>query len=74
MEHNVRIAQDGDTVRVLGAWIGKGVEDAAPWEPLMDKMTTKIQNWKNTHPTLYGKRPSCDRRSHAIPRKAGPRI
>jgi len=56
LEDNVTIAKDGDAVRILGAWIGNKVNNAAPWEPILDKMKAKIKRWLNMHPTLYGKR------------------
>ena len=43
-------------VCILGAWIGNGIKDAAPWETILDKIKTKLARWMNTNTTLYGKR------------------
>jgi hypothetical protein len=51
----IRIACDKEAVRILGAWIGNGVKDATPWEPIVDTIKTKLEQWEKAHPTLYGK-------------------
>ena len=61
LEHNIRIANDRDAVRILGAWIGNKVNDVTPWEAVLEKIKAGLTRWKNTHPTLYGKRLSNSR-------------
>ena len=56
LPNDIRIAQDGDTVRILGAWIGNKADDVAPWEPILNIIKTKLQIWEKAHPTLNGKR------------------
>src|SRR6266851_3144393 len=41
---------------MLGAWIGNKTEDLTPWEPIIDKINTKLERWKKTHPTLNGRK------------------
>ena len=56
LPEGIRIAQDGEAVRVLGAWIGNEVDDATPWEPILDTIKAKLEIWEKTHPTLNEKR------------------
>jgi ribonuclease HI/exonuclease III len=51
----VRIAQDGDAVRSLGAFIGNTVDDAAQWAPTMEKIQKDLDRWSIGHPTIIGK-------------------
>jgi len=51
----IHIAQDGDAVRVLGAWIGNKVNDITPWEPILDTVRRKLKIWEKAHPMLNGK-------------------
>ena len=52
---HIHIAQDGEAVRMLGAWIGNNAEDQAPWETVVDKVKTSLEKWNKIHPTLDGK-------------------
>lgn len=36
LNNHIKIAYDSDTVRSLGAWIGNHVNNATPWEPILD--------------------------------------
>jgi len=35
---HIRIARDGDAIRVLGARIGNKTDSQTPWEPILDKI------------------------------------
>ena len=52
----IRIARDGEAVRILGAWIGNDANDQTPWEPILDSITSKLNLWERAHLTLNGKR------------------
>jgi ribonuclease HI len=52
----IQIANEGDAIRILGAWIGNKINDLTAWEPILDKIKENLQRWKRTHPTLNGKR------------------
>ena len=52
----IRIASDGEAVRMLGAWIGNGTKDVTPWEPILDIIKSKLIQWEKVHLTLNGKR------------------
>jgi len=38
----IRIASDGEAVRILGAWIGNETNDQTPWEPILDTIKSKL--------------------------------
>lgn len=52
----VTIAPDGTAVRVLGAWIGNGANQAAIWGPALAKAEAFLERWGKCHPSLRGKR------------------
>ena len=56
LHNGIHIAKDGEAVRILGAWIGNNVDDATPWEPILDIIKAKLTLWEKAHPTLSGKR------------------
>ena len=56
MNERVRIAEDGDAVRSLGAWIGNNTNDITPWEAILDKTHKNLERWKKTHPTMKGRK------------------
>ena len=56
LNQDIRIANDGHAIRSLGAWIGNKIDDATPWELVLDKIRTNLDRWKLGRPTLDGKR------------------
>ncbi len=56
IKDNIRIVPEGVAVRSLGAWIGNGVDDTVPWEPIIKKIRTNLEKWQNRHPTMRGKK------------------
>jgi hypothetical protein len=56
LDNRIHIARDGEAVRSLGAWIGNHTVDPTPWEIVLDKIRRKLNLWKRSHPTIYGKR------------------
>ena len=55
LNERVKIAEDGDAVRSLGAWIGNNTNNITPWEAVVDKMHKNLERWKKTHPTMEGR-------------------
>lgn len=53
---NIRITQEGEAARSLGAWIGNNTQECQPWEPIIDAIHRDLERWKTVHPTLDGKR------------------
>ena len=56
LPQEIKIAEDGNAVRILGAWIGNETKDVTPWEPVLDKVRSTLQRWGKGHPTLDAKR------------------
>ena len=56
VDPNIKIAVEGQPVRVLGAWIGNGVDQATPWTPTIEKIATSLKRWEANHPTSEGRR------------------
>ena len=52
----IRIAQDGEAVRILGAWVGNEASNQTPWEPILDTIKTKLNLWEKAHLTFNRKR------------------
>lgn len=50
-EDKIRIAEDGNPIRSLGAWIGNDLTTATPWEPIIDKITKCLARWNMGHPS-----------------------
>ena len=56
IQQNIKIATEGQPVRVLGAWIGNGVDQATPWTPTIEKIAASLKKWEANHPTTEGRR------------------
>ena len=52
----IRIAEDGEAVRSLGAWIGNNANDSAPWEAILDRIKSKLEKWARSKPTMFGRK------------------
>ena len=55
LDNRIKIAKDGDAIRLLGAWIGNKADDLTPWELVIDLIKKDTDRWLKIHPTLYGK-------------------
>ena len=53
---NLRIARDGEPVRILGCFVGNNVEQEAIWTPTVDKIVDSLAQWSKSHPTIMGRR------------------
>ncbi|KIM74506.1 hypothetical protein PILCRDRAFT_30734, partial [Piloderma croceum F 1598] len=51
----IHIAGDKEPVRILGAWIGNNVDQSAVWSPIIDKIRSRLDQWNQSHPTLFGR-------------------
>lgn len=56
IDASVHIAKDREPVRLLGAWIGNDVDDAAVWSKNLDKIREALERWQKSNPTMMGKR------------------
>ncbi|KAF5388106.1 hypothetical protein D9615_000030 [Tricholomella constricta] len=53
---NVRIAPDGEPVRILGCYVGNGVEEASIWTPTLEKIHETMSFWDKSHPSQDGRK------------------
>jgi hypothetical protein len=52
----IHIAEEGEPVRLLGAWIGNGINNADPWGPVLEKVERNLVRWAKGHPSPEGRR------------------
>jgi hypothetical protein len=50
----IEIAKDGSTVRILGAFVGNGVNQPGVWAPVLEKISRQLSQWSKSHPTQDG--------------------
>ncbi|KAG2131065.1 hypothetical protein DEU56DRAFT_872232 [Suillus clintonianus] len=43
---SIDIARDGKAIRILGVWIGNGIEEQAIWSPILEKIENTLQRWE----------------------------
>ena len=52
----IHIAGEGDATRLLGAWVGNGVNPEEPWRVIVETIRKDLRRWEARYPTLEGKR------------------
>ncbi|EIW54201.1 uncharacterized protein TRAVEDRAFT_82766, partial [Trametes versicolor FP-101664 SS1] len=50
------IVPEGAAIRSLGAWIGNGIDDSAPWTPVVNTIQTNLAKWQKGKPSLNGRK------------------
>ncbi|EIW51317.1 uncharacterized protein TRAVEDRAFT_83043, partial [Trametes versicolor FP-101664 SS1] len=53
---SVHIVKDGEAIRSLGAWLGNGMDHAAPWLPVITTIENNLAKWGKSKPTLNGRK------------------
>ena len=53
---NIRIAKDGQVIRILGAWLGNGIDELAVWSPIIEKIDTRLKRWDLKKPSIEGRK------------------
>lgn len=53
---SLNIAEEGKATRILGAWVGNGIEEQAIWSPILEKVEKTLQRWENWHPSIEGRK------------------
>ena len=53
---NIRIAKEGEPVRILGAWLGNGIDQATTWAPIMEDCRKRLKRWGASKHSLEGRR------------------
>ena len=56
LNEHIRIADEGQAIRFLGAWIGNHTNDKTPWEPIIDKVNRLLGRWGMSRPTMKGRK------------------
>ncbi|KAJ7624086.1 hypothetical protein DFH06DRAFT_1008685, partial [Mycena polygramma] len=51
---DIHIAKEGEAVRILGSFIGNGVDAFGVWTPVLEKIDSDYARWANLNPTLVG--------------------
>lgn len=51
----MRIAQEGEAVRILGTWVGNGTDDVVPWTTVLEKIDAVLASWDRAHPLMEGR-------------------
>ncbi|KAH9857506.1 hypothetical protein C2E23DRAFT_713787, partial [Lenzites betulinus] len=51
----IRILDEGEGTRMLGAWIGPDHDDATPWTSVVNTIQRNLERWSRRRPTLKGK-------------------
>ena len=50
------IVQDGDMVRMLGAWVGNEIDEDAPWATTLQTLSRVLETWGKRKPTINGRK------------------
>ena len=51
---DIHIARDGEPVRILGAWIGNEIDQAATWAPIVEDCCKRLKRWGAAKHSLEG--------------------
>jgi hypothetical protein len=51
---NMCFNRDGELVRLLGVWIGNGIDNVVPWAPVIEKIERSLERWDRSHPSIEG--------------------
>lgn len=52
----VRVARDGELVRILGSWIGNKCDEDVPWKTMIQKIEKNLLHWSRRNPTMVGRK------------------
>jgi len=53
---NIKIAKDGEPVRILGAWLGNNIDQATTWAPILEDCCKRLKRWSASKHSLEGRR------------------
>ncbi|KAJ7108888.1 hypothetical protein C8R43DRAFT_862258, partial [Mycena crocata] len=53
---HIKIAEEGEPIRTLGAWVGNGVDQVDTWSKTLEKIDAALDQWDAGHPTMEGRR------------------
>ncbi|KZT22778.1 hypothetical protein NEOLEDRAFT_1070952, partial [Neolentinus lepideus HHB14362 ss-1] len=52
---SIHITENQEVVHLLGTWIGNNVDNAAPWEAVLNEIGTALSWYQQDHATLLMK-------------------
>lgn len=53
---NIKIVDEGEATRLLGAFIGNNIEHTSVWTPTVEAIEKDLKRWGKSNPTLEGRR------------------
>lgn len=53
---HIRIAEEGEPIRTLGAWVGNGLHQVSTWTRTLEKIDAALTQWELGSPTMEGRR------------------
>ena len=53
---HIHIAEEGEAIRILGAWHGNDINEEQIWTPTLDKVEAALTQWEKTKPTMAGRK------------------
>lgn len=56
LDERIKIAEDQEAIRILGAWLGNKTNASTPWEPIIDKIHKALTRYGKSHPTLNSRK------------------
>ncbi|KAJ3530055.1 hypothetical protein NMY22_g8737 [Coprinellus aureogranulatus] len=53
---DIHIVEEGEPVRILGAWYGYDIDEEGIWRPIIDKIARVLERWAQDYPTIRGRK------------------
>jgi hypothetical protein len=48
--------EEGQSVRIFGAWFGNEIDRSQAWIPVLEKINSALDNWDQSHPSIERRR------------------
>ncbi|KAH9856130.1 hypothetical protein C2E23DRAFT_696267, partial [Lenzites betulinus] len=55
LPNDVKILDEGEGTRILGAWLGPAYDDSEPWTKIVATINKNLERWGSRKPTLRGR-------------------
>lgn len=56
IDDSIHIAKENEPTRILGGWVGNGIDNEAVWSKNLDKIDKYLERWSRGNPTIFGRR------------------
>ncbi|KIY69343.1 hypothetical protein CYLTODRAFT_337003, partial [Cylindrobasidium torrendii FP15055 ss-10] len=53
---SISIAEEGEAIRILGAWIGENLDENTAWPGVVQKIEDALERWQRAHSSIDGRR------------------